>query len=73
LKPSSAGIQQDVLAAAISEIIWRAGDGEKALLCLPQPSTVHVTSSARFNEDGLTERVSSSYYIQFKYNSIITE
>ena len=57
LKPSSTAIQQDALANAIAEIVWKAGSGNSATLCLPQHNQVHVTTTARFNEDGLTEKL----------------
>lgn len=52
-------IQQDTLAYALAHLIWKVGNGHSATLCLPHPTTVHVTSSPQFNEDGLTERVTS--------------
>lgn len=55
--PTSPIIQQDALAAALAEIIWKAGDGQTGYLCLPQVNVVHVKSSPSFNEDGLTEKV----------------
>ena len=55
--PTTATIQQDALAYALTDIIWKAGNGQTAIICLPQPNAVHVTSSPQFNEDGLTEKV----------------
>lgn len=55
--PNTATIQQDALAYALADMIWKAGNGQTAIICLPQPNIVHVTSSPQFNEDGLTEKV----------------
>ena len=57
IMPTTTGIQQDALAYALSEIIWKAGNGQTATICLPHPNAVHVTTSPQFNEDGLTEKV----------------
>lgn len=56
--PSNSTIQQDALAYAITDIIWKGGNGQKATLCLPNANVVHVPGSPDFNEDGLTEKVS---------------
>ena len=55
--PSTASIQQDALVYALSDMIWKAGNGKTAVICLPQPNAAYVTSSPQFNEDGLTEKV----------------
>ena len=56
-------MQQDVLALALANMIWKMGNGKSATLCLPQPSTVHVKGSTKFNEDGLTEKVFTTPYL----------
>ena len=50
-------MQQDALAHALANMIWKVGNGKSANLCLPQSTVVHVKGSALFNEDGLTEKV----------------
>ena len=63
LKPPSATVQQDALALALANMIWKAGNGKSATLCLSQSAAVHVKGSAKFNEDGLTEKVRRAYLI----------
>jgi hypothetical protein len=58
LMPTTVTIQQEALAFAIANIIWKTGNGQSAILCLPQPNAVYVVGSPQFNEDGLTEKVS---------------
>ncbi|XP_057379239.1 inactive ubiquitin carboxyl-terminal hydrolase MINDY-4B-like [Daphnia carinata] len=57
LMPTTVTIQQEALACAIANIIWKAGNGQSAILCLPQANVVHVVGSPQFNEDGLTEKL----------------
>ena len=57
--PTTVTIQQEALAYAIANIIWKTGNGQSAILCLPQPNAVYVMGSPQFNEDGLTEKVSA--------------
>ena len=51
LTPSSA-MQQEALCTAISDIIWRAGDGHSGYFCLPNSTQTHVSDSDHFNCDG---------------------
>jgi hypothetical protein len=55
--PTTVTIQQEALAYAIANIIWKSGNEQSATLCLPQPNVVHIVGSPQFNEDGLTEKV----------------
>ncbi|XP_046453708.1 inactive ubiquitin carboxyl-terminal hydrolase MINDY-4B-like [Daphnia pulex] len=57
LMPTTVTIQQEALAYAIANIIWKSGNEQSATLCLPQPNVVHIVGSPQFNEDGLTEKL----------------
>ena len=59
-------IQKEALCGALADILWRAGGGKAAVLCLPS-KTAYLSGSNNFNQDGVTEKVDSSYYrpIQF--------
>ena len=49
--------QRETLAAAISELLWKVGEGRRAILAIPEANPV-FEASVRFSMDGLTEKVS---------------
>merc|ERR1712025_181638 len=55
LKPNEA-TQRDVLCGAISEILWKSGGGEGAVLAIPGQEAV-FEPNAKFYIDGLTEKL----------------
>ena len=56
LRPSEI-TQRETLAAAIAELLWKVGEGRRAILAIPEANPV-FEASVRFSMDGLTEKVS---------------
>ena len=57
LRPSEI-TQRETLAAAIAELLWKVGEGRRAILAIPEANPV-FEASVRFSMDGLTEKVSA--------------
>ena len=55
LRPSEI-TQRETLAAAIAELLWKVGEGRRAILAIPEANPV-FEASVRFSMDGLTEKV----------------
>lgn len=55
-------IQKEALCGALADILWRAGGGKSCVLCLPS-KTAYLSGSNNFNQDGVTEKVDSSFFI----------
>ncbi|XP_047490962.1 inactive ubiquitin carboxyl-terminal hydrolase MINDY-4B-like [Penaeus chinensis] len=56
LLKASAKSQEDCLVGALSDILWKVGDRQRAVLCLTQDE-VHVNDSQLYRGDGCTERI----------------
>ncbi|XP_064112362.1 inactive ubiquitin carboxyl-terminal hydrolase MINDY-4B-like [Macrobrachium nipponense] len=48
--------QEDSLIAALSDILWKAGDRQSAVLCLTQ-GNVYVNDCSSYQTDGCTEKI----------------
>ena len=57
LRPSEM-TQRETLAAAIAELLWKVGEGRRAILAIPEANPV-FEASVRFSMDGLTEKVTA--------------
>ena len=55
LRPSEI-TQRETLAASIAELLWKVGEGRRAVLAIPEANPV-FEASVRFSMDGLTEKV----------------
>ena len=64
LRPSEI-TQRETLAAAIAELLWKVGEGRRAILAIPEANPV-FEASVRFSMDGLTEKVS-----EFKIGDVL--
>lgn len=49
-------IRSSLLSSALSRILWRCGEGRRAVLALPSDSTM-ITGGGRYKSDGITETV----------------
>lgn len=54
--------QERALAAVLADILWAAGEAQKAALCLVTEET-YVASTPDHSRDDLTERVSACLHI----------
>jgi len=55
MKPSKQQ-QLDALCKSITEILWKIGDNEKVIVCLPQEKS-YVAHSLNYFQDNVTEKV----------------
>jgi len=55
MKPSTHQ-QLDALCKSITEILWKIGDNEKVIVCLPQEKS-YVAHSLNYFQDNVTEKV----------------
>ncbi|KAK7085631.1 DUF4205, partial [Halocaridina rubra] len=60
--------QEDSLVGAISDILWKAGDRQMAVLCLTQ-ETSYINDSATYQTDGVTEKI---HTFEFKKQDELT-
>ena len=50
-----------VLASAISKLLWKCGEGKRAVLALPSDTTI-ITGGGRYKPDKITETVSKAVW-----------
>lgn len=55
MKPSKQQ-QLDALCKSITEILWKIGENEKVIVCLPQEKS-YVSHSLNYFQDNVTEKV----------------
>lgn len=55
LKPSKQQ-QLDALCKSLTEILWKIGENEKVIICLPQEKS-YVPHSLNYFQDNITEKV----------------
>ena len=48
-----------MLASAISKLLWKCGEGKRAVLALPSDTTI-ITGGGRYKPDKITEAVSKA-------------
>ncbi|XP_076033668.1 inactive ubiquitin carboxyl-terminal hydrolase MINDY-4B-like [Oratosquilla oratoria] len=54
--------QEEALVGALSDILWKVGERQQAVLCLPQ-QTSHIVEAPGYAMDGCTEKIHT-----FEYN-----
>lgn len=57
MKPSKQQ-QLEALCKSITDILWKIGENEKAIVCLPQEKS-YVPHSLNYFQDNITEKVST--------------
>ncbi|XP_053634002.2 inactive ubiquitin carboxyl-terminal hydrolase MINDY-4B-like [Cherax quadricarinatus] len=60
--------QEEALVGALSDILWKAGERQHAVLCLTQEN-VYVNDSSSYQTDGCTERI---HTFEFKKQDELT-
>lgn len=55
MKPSKQQ-QLDALCKTLTEILWKVGENEKVIVCLPQEKS-YVPHSLNYFQDNVTEKV----------------
>jgi len=71
MKPSKQQ-QLEALCKTLTEILWKIGENNKVIICLPQEKS-YVPHSLNYFQDNVTERVRTfSRTVAELYNSILT-